>query len=94
MYWTSRSGDGLTDLNPFFRLDRMLEWYEQNAHFTPVFRFTLVDPQERLFIAERFCFRGSIDDWMGLCNGGPDSLRTLAKRYVRHLGEDSFYELF
>ncbi|MFH1117822.1 MAG: hypothetical protein V1792_28205 [Pseudomonadota bacterium] len=94
IFWTSQSGDGLADLNPFFRLSRMQEWYEQNAHFMPVFRFTLVDAEERLFIAERFCFRGRVDGWKGLFNGGPDPLRTLAERYVRHLGEDSFYELF
>jgi hypothetical protein len=67
--------------------------WEELMRYSPVFRFTLVDPQERLSIAERFCFRGSIDDWMHLAGGGPDPLERLAKRYVKHLGKESFYEL-
>jgi hypothetical protein len=92
IFWTDQGGPKKGDLCSFFGMARMEEFYESHAYFNPIFRFTLVDPQERLFIAERFCFRGSIDDWMYL-GGGPDSLQTLVKRYVRHLGEESFYEL-
>jgi hypothetical protein len=93
IFWTDQSGPQMGDLSSFFGKARMEEFYDRNAYFTPIFRFTLLDPQERLFIAERFCFRGSIDDWMHLLGGGPDSLETLLKRYVEHLGEESFYEL-
>ena len=27
-----------------------------------VMRFVLADPEKRLFLAERFCFRGSVED--------------------------------
>lgn len=94
IFWSSYSDEHPTGIPSSFGLAGMQDWLEQNAHFIPIFRFTLVDPQERGFIAERFCFKGSIDDWMDLLSGGPDSLQTLARRYVRHLGEDSFYELF
>ena len=95
IFWTSQSDHIPTDMDRFFGIARMQEWEVRNAHFTPVFRLTLVDPEERLFIAERFCFRGSIDDWISLfAGGGPDSLQVLAERYVPHLGEESFYELF
>ncbi|MCP4236343.1 MAG: hypothetical protein GY770_22645 [Aestuariibacter sp.] len=59
---------------------------------TPMMRFTLVDKKERTFIVERFNFRGSIDDWMFL--DGDDLLPRLAAKYIFHLGEDSFYELY
>jgi hypothetical protein len=93
IFWTDQGGSKMGELSSLFGMARMAEFYGSNAYFTPIFRFTLVDPQERLFIAERFCFRGSIDDWMHLLGGGPDSLQTLVERYVRHLGEESFYEL-
>lgn len=93
IFWTDQSGPRVGELSSFFGMARLEELYESHAYFTPIFRFTLVDPQERLFIAERYCFRGSIDDWMQLLGGGPDSLQTLAARYVKHLGEESFYEL-
>jgi hypothetical protein len=31
--------------------------------------------KRRTFVAERFCFRGAIDDWIFL--GGPDDLKKL-----------------
>ena len=51
-----------------------------------------MDPAERLFAAERWCFRGSIDDWIPMIGRAaplPDMVRT----YVQHLGKDSFYDL-
>ncbi len=94
IFWTNQTGSKTgAEISSLFGLARMEDFYQRNAYFTPIFRFTLVDPQKRLFIAERFCFRGSIDDWMHLFGGGPDSLQTLVKRYVEHLGEESFYEL-
>jgi len=59
--------------------------------FTPMLRFILTDEESREFTAERFCFKGSIDDWINI--GGPDSLEDLVKRFVTHLGQESFYEL-
>ncbi len=93
IFWTDQSGPMIGELSSFFGMARMEEFYEKSTYFNPIFRFTLVDPKERLFIAERFCFRGSIDDWMHLLGGGPDTLQTLVERYVKHLGEESFYEL-
>ena len=53
-------------------------------------RFQLVDIENRYFMAERFCYRGSIDDWIIICE--PDRLSNLVK-YIAHVGKDSFYEL-
>jgi hypothetical protein len=67
------------------------EWTIENSRYSPMLRFTLLDENERLFGLERWCFRGSIDDWIHLA--GPRSLKALADEYVRHLGNESFYDL-
>ncbi len=81
------------DFTPFFITNFMQDFYDRHATYQPIFRFILVDQDQRLFTAERFCFKGRVDDWTPLLSGGPDSLQTLAKRYLKHLGEESFYEL-
>jgi len=59
--------------------------------YDKVMRFDLVDRDERLFIVQRWCFRGSVDDWIWL--GGPAPLPDLVRTYSRHLGKESFFEL-
>lgn len=54
-------------------------------------KFTLINEDKRIFTAERFCFLGSIDDWIHI--GFPDTLQNLVEKYVKHLGHNSFYEL-
>lgn len=56
-----------------------------------VLRFVLVDKEDRAFEVERFCYLGSVDDWIYL--DGSDDMESLVKEYVPHLGKDSFYEL-
>lgn len=63
----------------------------QHKHYETKLRFILVDKEDRFFDVERFCYRGSIDDWIELdCS---DNLEELVETYVQHLGKDSFYEL-
>ncbi len=61
-----------------------------DQNYTAMLRFCLVDKEKRRFTAERFCFRGSIDDWIRLA--GPDSLKNLSNRYMKILGTDDFFE--
>lgn len=63
----------------------------KTTHYLPVLRFVLVDKEERLFEVERYCFRGTVDDWIFI-DGGHD-LQELSKKYCSHLGRLSFYEL-
>jgi hypothetical protein len=63
----------------------------KNSNYSPLFRFTLVDENERVFGAERWCFRGSIDDWIHIPGRKP--LEAIARKYLPHFGEESFYEL-
>jgi hypothetical protein len=76
----------------YYRNDQDLETFiERETTYTPVLRFILDDEEARLFVAERFCFMGSIDDWIWI--GGPDSLGSLVTRFVRHVGRQSFFDL-
>ena len=65
---------------------------ESSITYSPVMRFTLVDEKTRIFTTERYCFLGSIEDWIHI--GPPDILKNILEKYTRHLGEESFFELF
>ncbi|NMF83453.1 hypothetical protein [Nodosilinea sp. P-1105] len=63
----------------------------QSFTYSPMMQFVLVDEETREFEVERWCFRGSVDDWLGLDSS--TDLKALVKQYGRHLGKESFYEL-
>ena len=75
----------------FLNLNEVEKQLDRNAHYTPLLQFVLADNDQRIFVAQRFCFLGSIDDWIDI--GSPQSLNKLIKQYVKHLGQDSFFEL-
>jgi hypothetical protein len=62
----------------------------QGGHYQKMLRFTLTDETTGQFSVDRWCFRGSIDDWFFLDCG---ELRKLVEKYCRHLGKESFFEL-
>lgn len=62
-----------------------------SSAFVKMMRFVLVDEDQRLFHTERWCFLGSIDRWTFL--DGPAPLVRLVDKYVRHLGQQSFFDL-
>jgi hypothetical protein len=64
---------------------------EGGGLYQKVLRFTLIDEDNRRFAAERWCFLGSIDDWIPLSGGG--DLAKLVERYGPHIGRESFFEL-
>jgi hypothetical protein len=68
------------------------QWYFARATYSPAFRFTLIDENERLFHAERWCYLGSIDGWILICFHGR-ALDELAETFLPHLGQESFFEL-
>lgn len=85
--------DGLSDMlasyavRPFTDAEKL-----QHANYMAVLRFVLLDEKTRLFKTERFCFRGSVDDWIYI--DGPAKLPNQIKKYIKHLGRESFFELF
>jgi hypothetical protein len=64
---------------------------ERSAQFTPVLRFILQDEEARVYRAERWCYSGSIDDWIFVTTG---PVEHLARRMIPTLGTDAFFELF
>lgn len=62
-----------------------------NATYHKMMQFTLINADRRLFNMDRWHFSGSIDNWYFI--EGDQPLATLAEKYVRHLGEESFFEL-
>ena len=68
------------------------EFEERHAQFSPIMRFILEEPEERIFSPQRWCFRGSIDDWIDIRN--PTKIDMLAKELVPVLGTDEFFELY
>jgi hypothetical protein len=59
--------------------------------YSPMLQFVLIDDKKRTFTTQRYCFRGSIDDWIDIDYG---KLEKLVRAYVKHLGKESYYELF
>jgi hypothetical protein len=73
------------------RADALREdWIRRSQHMK-MLRFELVNPDKREYRAERWCFRGSIDDWFSLPGSGP--LARIVEQYARHLDRESFFEL-
>jgi hypothetical protein len=71
------------------RVQAELDRYTQ---FTHVMRFILDDQETRQYHAERWCFRGSVDDWIYAGHSG--KIGKLAKKLIPTLGTDEFYELY
>ena len=61
-----------------------------DQHYTAMLRFCLDDKEKRAFTVERFCFRGSIDEW--ICLAGPDDFRGIVEKYLKILGTDEFFD--
>lgn len=61
-------------------------------HYSPNMQFILVDEENRIFYTQRYNYLSRIDGWMDI--GDSDSLDNLVKKYIKHLGEESFFELY
>ena len=84
-----RWGDALA---PWIDPAKEKQFRIRHAYYVAVLRFILTDPAQRRFAVERYCFRGSVDRWISL--GEVGALPALIKKFVKHLGKESFYELF
>jgi hypothetical protein len=66
----------------------------KSASYTAVMRFILVDREKRLFLPERYCFLGSAENWISIGHEPPTRLSNVVKKYIKHLGKGSIYELY
>jgi len=76
---------------PSGRADAVREVLEEGARFSPEMRFVLLDEEDRTFGTERWCYLGSIDDWIEIGPRGP--LRVLAKRFIPLLGTHRLHDI-
>lgn len=75
------------------RLDALVLWgtvVNCMVDYHSDMRFGLVDKQDRLFQPQRYCYRGSIDDWIDI--DAADQLEPLIAKYVKHIGQESMFE--
>jgi hypothetical protein len=72
--------------------ERLYATEERYAHYAPVMRFTHLDPEQRRFGAERWCYRSRVNGWLKLVHTGP--LAQLARTLIPTLGTDQFFELY
>jgi hypothetical protein len=89
VYLCDQNVDTLMELASFahgMNPTRMRELVAQALSYTPMMQFVLDDVQTREFMVERWCFRGSVDDWISL--SGPSDLKALVKKYAPHLGKE------
>jgi len=75
-------------------LAKMCADHERYRQYTAVMRFILTDAEQRLFRAERMCYRSSVDGWLPLYNIGRAPIEHLARSLVPTLGTDAFFELY
>lgn len=71
------------------RREQLRQKIEKRMNYSPVLRLRLVDPQRRLFEVSRMTWRGQ-GGWRVL---DTLSLPRAAKKYLEHVGRDSFFEL-
>lgn len=78
--------------NPAGLAARLQTEWDRYTQFVQVMRFILEDVDQRIFVAQRWCYYGSIDDWIYAGHSGKIDL--LAKELVPKLGTDDFFELY
>lgn len=78
-------------MNPLATQPELDELIDQFLNYDEVFRFVLANSEKRLFRTQRFCYLGSIDDWIFI--GEEASIQKLAHQYLPHINQDSYYEL-
>ncbi|MCC6486168.1 MAG: hypothetical protein IT364_01595 [Candidatus Hydrogenedentes bacterium] len=72
-------------------LDSLISEKLDRGPHGPVMRFRLVDEEQRLFTVERMTYRGD-GRWHSLTgNGAP--LPEVTRKYLAHLGRESFFDL-
>jgi len=59
--------------------------------YSAVMRFELCDTEKRLFIPERCSYMGREEMWIQI--GESEKIVELCKKYLKHLGQESFFEL-
>jgi hypothetical protein len=81
----------INTIDSIFSTISPLQAINDTATYSPDMQFILIDKEKRIFVAQRYCYLGRIDDWINI--GSPDSLGALVKKYIKHLGKESIFDL-
>ncbi len=91
IYEPDRNPDDLAELVSFFGRGADMNFLLEKTHYIPIFQFVLTDKEKRIFSAQRWRFSGAIEGWIPIGISG--KLEKLARKYIKHIGKESFYEL-
>ncbi len=83
--------EAIRHMNPLAKQTKIEELIDQFLNYDEVFRFVLTNSEKRLFQTQRFCYLGSVDDWIFI--GEEESIQKLAHQYLSHINQDTYYEL-
>jgi hypothetical protein len=72
--------------------ERLRDELDRHGQFKPVLRFILSDANKRTFCVQRWCYLGSIDDWIDV--GPMGTVDQLARQWIPRLGTDAFFEVY
>ena len=81
----------LKSFAPANKKDTIKDAVKELLTFSSVMRFEIFDSEKRLFIPQRYSFMGSKEMWIDI--GEPGKLDNLCKKFIKHLGQESFFEL-
>jgi hypothetical protein len=82
--------DMLKTISPMVNSD-LNHVLDRSLTYSPMLRFILIEDKRRIFMTQRYCSLGSIDDWIDV--GRPGYIQNLVRKYLGHLGKESFYNL-
>jgi len=85
---------GLSGISGLFaaQAGQLRELQDRYAQFTPVLRFILADAERRTFRVERWCYLGSVDDWINVGTEGP--VAEVAREWIPRLGTDRMFAVY
>ena len=81
---------GLASLSSLRTPEQIKEFIHKFITFAPEMQLILTNKEKRLFSLKRYCYRG-FGSWITLETSSV--LESLAKKYFKHLGKDSFFDL-
>lgn len=86
-----RTGKRVSRFEAEIRKNEIIIYRVRYSNAMPIMKFALENEEKRLFHTSRWCFMGSIDDWIGV--GTTGYLFDLVDKYCPTLGTEDFYEL-
>jgi hypothetical protein len=96
IYVSNENVENLKDIfgsiSPFHDTSRIENIIKSETTYAPIMKFILDDEKKRTFVVNRYCFLGSIDDWIDISS--PKPLKDAAKEFINHLDKESLFELF